>query len=97
MSSGDTFGESVPDRQTLVFRYPVLFLSSAFGHKFYNINLLLMLFVQELNSEPVIPEGFPEWKETMDSWGYKMISAIEVSHLSTFSVVILSFFCACLY
>ncbi|CAM8961094.1 unnamed protein product [Rhodiola kirilowii] len=33
---------------------------------------------QELNSEPVIPEGFPEWKETMDSWGYKMISAIEI-------------------
>ncbi|TYJ20991.1 hypothetical protein E1A91_A08G034600v1 [Gossypium mustelinum] len=32
---------------------------------------------QELNSEPVIPEGFPEWKETMDSWGYKMILAIE--------------------
>ncbi|XP_020526467.1 uncharacterized protein LOC18439887 isoform X2 [Amborella trichopoda] len=33
---------------------------------------------QELNSEPVIPEGFPEWKDTMDSWGSKMISAIEV-------------------
>ncbi|KAK4364383.1 hypothetical protein RND71_015741 [Anisodus tanguticus] len=32
---------------------------------------------KELNSEPVIPEGFPEWKCTMDSWGYKMISAIE--------------------
>ncbi|KAH7544767.1 hypothetical protein FEM48_Zijuj01G0021200 [Ziziphus jujuba var. spinosa] len=32
---------------------------------------------KELNSEPVIPAGFPEWKETMDSWGYKMISAIE--------------------
>ncbi|PIA48531.1 hypothetical protein AQUCO_01400844v1 [Aquilegia coerulea] len=32
---------------------------------------------QELNSEPVVPEGFPEWKETMDSWGYKMVSAIE--------------------
>ncbi|XP_043693593.1 uncharacterized protein LOC122644058 [Telopea speciosissima] len=32
---------------------------------------------KELNSEPVIPEGFLEWKETMDSWGYKMISAIE--------------------
>ncbi|XP_057991113.1 uncharacterized protein LOC110660319 isoform X2 [Hevea brasiliensis] len=32
---------------------------------------------KELNSEPVIPEGFPEWKETMDSWGHKMISAIE--------------------
>ncbi|KAG2668630.1 hypothetical protein I3760_14G000800 [Carya illinoinensis] len=33
---------------------------------------------QELNSEPVIPEGFPQWKDTMDAWGYKMISAIEV-------------------
>lgn len=32
---------------------------------------------KELNSEPVIPEGFPEWKDTMDSWGHKMISAIE--------------------
>ncbi|KAH8520024.1 hypothetical protein H0E87_001473 [Populus deltoides] len=32
---------------------------------------------KELNSEPVIPEGFPEWKDTMDSWGCKMISAIE--------------------
>ncbi|GMH18999.1 hypothetical protein Nepgr_020840 [Nepenthes gracilis] len=33
---------------------------------------------KELNSEPVIPEGFAEWKVTMDSWGHKMISAIEV-------------------
>lgn len=32
---------------------------------------------KELNAEPVIPEGFPEWKDTMDSWGYKMISAVE--------------------
>ncbi|KAF5738365.1 hypothetical protein HS088_TW13G01263 [Tripterygium wilfordii] len=32
---------------------------------------------KELNSAPVIPEGFPEWKDTMDSWGHKMISAIE--------------------
>lgn len=32
---------------------------------------------QELNSEPVIPPGFPQWQQTMDSWGYKMISAIE--------------------
>ncbi|TYK10664.1 uncharacterized protein E5676_scaffold25G00260 [Cucumis melo var. makuwa] len=32
---------------------------------------------KELNAEPVIPEGFPEWKDTMDSWGVKMISAIE--------------------
>lgn len=37
--------------------------------------------MQELNAEPVIPEGFPEWKETMDSWGYKMTAAIEVSHI----------------
>lgn len=36
--------------------------------------------MQELNSEPVIPEGFPEWKETMDLWGSKMIAAIEVLH-----------------
>ena len=36
--------------------------------------------MQELNSEPVIPEGFPDWKDTMDSWGYKMIAAIEVIH-----------------
>lgn len=33
---------------------------------------------KELNAEPVIPDGFTEWKETMDSWGSKMISAIEV-------------------
>ncbi|KAJ4850624.1 hypothetical protein Tsubulata_022194 [Turnera subulata] len=32
---------------------------------------------KELNSEPVIPEGFPEWKDTMDSWGCKMIAAIQ--------------------
>ncbi|XP_047319451.1 uncharacterized protein LOC124922786 [Impatiens glandulifera] len=32
---------------------------------------------QELNAEPVIPEGFPEWEETMNSWGHKMISSIE--------------------
>ncbi|KAK1555876.1 hypothetical protein Q3G72_032649 [Acer saccharum] len=34
--------------------------------------------VQELNAEPVIPEGFPQWKETMDSVAYKWLSAIEV-------------------
>ncbi|KAK8936219.1 hypothetical protein KSP39_PZI014034 [Platanthera zijinensis] len=33
---------------------------------------------KELNAEPVIPEGFLDWKETMDSWGSKMISTIEV-------------------
>ncbi|GER51786.1 2-oxoglutarate (2OG) and Fe(II)-dependent oxygenase superfamily protein [Striga asiatica] len=32
---------------------------------------------KEQNSEPVIPEGFPEWKDTMDLWGYKMISAVK--------------------
>ncbi|CAN4125136.1 unnamed protein product [Withania somnifera] len=36
---------------------------------------------KELNSEPVIPEGFPEWECSMDSWGCKMISAIEGPHL----------------
>lgn len=43
-----------------------------------------MYFVQELNAEPVIPEGFPEWKDTMDSWGVKMISAIEASNWMSF-------------
>ncbi|KAH9302176.1 hypothetical protein KI387_013759, partial [Taxus chinensis] len=33
---------------------------------------------QELNSEPVVPEGFLEWVDTMNKWGYKMISAVEV-------------------
>ncbi|KAL6569810.1 hypothetical protein OROMI_014324 [Orobanche minor] len=32
---------------------------------------------KEQNSEPVIPEGFPVWKDAMDSWGSKMVSAIE--------------------
>ncbi|XP_050386093.1 uncharacterized protein LOC126802494 [Argentina anserina] len=32
---------------------------------------------QELNADPVVPEGFPEWRETMDSWGCKMISALQ--------------------
>ncbi|XP_024983893.1 uncharacterized protein LOC112519829 [Cynara cardunculus var. scolymus] len=32
---------------------------------------------QELNSAPVLPEGFPEWKKIMDSWGFKMISTVE--------------------
>ncbi|KAL2652342.1 hypothetical protein R1flu_020470 [Riccia fluitans] len=33
---------------------------------------------QELSSDPVIPEGFPEWQDTLNSWGRKMISAVEV-------------------
>ncbi|GJX09645.1 flavanone 3-hydroxylase [Tanacetum coccineum] len=32
---------------------------------------------KDLNSEHIIPEGFPEWEETMDSWGYKLMSAVE--------------------
>lgn len=36
------------------------------------------LCYQELNSEPVVPEGFPEWVELMNGWGHKMISAVEV-------------------
>lgn len=34
--------------------------------------------LQELNAAPVIPDGFSEWKDTMDFWGHKMISAVEV-------------------
>ncbi|BBM98419.1 hypothetical protein MPTK1_1g13360 [Marchantia polymorpha subsp. ruderalis] len=33
---------------------------------------------QELSSDPVIPEGFPEWRDTLNDWGRKMISAVEV-------------------
>jgi isopenicillin N synthase-like dioxygenase len=47
---------------------------------------------KELNSEPVIPDGLPEWKETMDSWGSKMISAIEVDH----ALHLISVFCCCI-
>jgi hypothetical protein len=36
------------------------------------------LCYQELNSEPVVPEGFPEWVELMNGWGHKMISAVEI-------------------
>lgn len=31
-----------------------------------------------LNMDPVIPPEIPEWKETMDMWGNKMLSAVEV-------------------
>eukprot|EP00252_Welwitschia_mirabilis_P024253 TRINITY_DN7130_c0_g1_i3.p1 TRINITY_DN7130_c0_g1~~TRINITY_DN7130_c0_g1_i3.p1 ORF type:complete len:391 (+),score=62.12 TRINITY_DN7130_c0_g1_i3:157-1173(+) len=33
---------------------------------------------KELNADPVIPEGFTEWEDTMNGWGSKMISAVEV-------------------
>ncbi|KAK9669806.1 hypothetical protein RND81_13G155500 [Saponaria officinalis] len=32
----------------------------------------------ELNAEPVVPLGFDQWTETMDSWGSKMIEATKV-------------------
>lgn len=31
----------------------------------------------QMNSDPVIPPEFPEWKDTMDMWGGKMISAVQ--------------------
>ena len=31
----------------------------------------------ELNAPPVVPAAFPEWAETMDGWGFKMLAAIE--------------------
>ncbi|EIE25459.1 Clavaminate synthase-like protein [Coccomyxa subellipsoidea C-169] len=30
----------------------------------------------ELNAEPVIPQGFPEWREVMDDWGTKMLATV---------------------
>mmetsp|Transcript_65761 Transcript_65761/g.208142 ORF Transcript_65761/g.208142 Transcript_65761/m.208142 type:complete len:297 (+) Transcript_65761:421-1311(+) len=32
----------------------------------------------ELNSEPVVPQGFPEWSQVMDGWGRKMMDAVQV-------------------
>eukprot|EP00897_Mesotaenium_endlicherianum_P007660 jgi/Mesen1/6922/ME000358S06248 len=32
---------------------------------------------KELNAEPVVPAGFPEWADVMDGWGHKMIAAVE--------------------
>lgn len=31
----------------------------------------------ELNAEPVAPSGFPEWTETLNGWGSKMLATIE--------------------
>ena len=31
---------------------------------------------KELNAEPVIPAGFPEWEEIMTSWGTKMLTTV---------------------
>jgi hypothetical protein len=45
--------------------------------------MIVALVLQELNAESVIPEGFPEWAETMNSWGSKLIAAVEVGFLST--------------
>lgn len=42
----------------------------------------VFVFFKEINAEPVIPEGFPEWKEIMDSWGEKMLSAVKVNDCS---------------
>ncbi|CAM6093725.1 unnamed protein product [Calypogeia fissa] len=33
---------------------------------------------KELNADAVVPEGFPEWTDTMNGWGRKMLSAVEV-------------------
>jgi isopenicillin N synthase-like dioxygenase len=30
----------------------------------------------QMNADPVIPPEFPEWKDTMDMWGGKMINAV---------------------
>eukprot|EP00898_Chlorokybus_atmophyticus_P006771 jgi/Chlat1/7095/Chrsp57S09122 len=32
---------------------------------------------KELNADPVVPAGFPEWSSIMDGWGNKMIAAVE--------------------
>jgi hypothetical protein len=44
----------------------------------------ILLHCQELNSDPVVPEGFPEWADTMDGWGSTMISTVEVVQIDVF-------------
>ncbi len=29
-----------------------------------------------MNAEPVIPDGFPEWPDVMNTWGDKMLATI---------------------
>lgn len=31
----------------------------------------------QLNAEPVIPEAFPEWTEVMNTWGSKLLNAVQ--------------------
>lgn len=31
---------------------------------------------EDLNAQPVVPAAFPQWKETMDTWGKKMLDAV---------------------
>lgn len=31
---------------------------------------------KELNADPVIPAGFPEWEDVMNTWGNKMLAAV---------------------
>ncbi|GBF95212.1 2-oxoglutarate (2OG) and Fe(II)-dependent oxygenase superfamily [Raphidocelis subcapitata] len=33
---------------------------------------------KELNAEPVVPQGFPQWAAVMDSWGGKMLGAVQL-------------------
>ncbi|XP_037034542.1 uncharacterized protein LOC119073265 [Bradysia coprophila] len=33
---------------------------------------------KELNAEPVIPAGFPEWPDVMNTWGDKMLATLHV-------------------
>eukprot|EP01138_Halocafeteria_seosinensis_P007687 gb/GECG01007855.1/.p1 GENE.gb/GECG01007855.1/~~gb/GECG01007855.1/.p1 ORF type:complete len:318 (+),score=36.97 gb/GECG01007855.1/:1-954(+) len=37
----------------------------------------------DLNAEAVVPEGFPEWKEVMDTWGNKLLQCVrDVSEMA---------------
>ena len=33
---------------------------------------------EELNAPPVIPEGFPQWTDVLNTWGSKMIATLNV-------------------
>ena len=37
----------------------------------------------DLNAEAVVPDGFPEWKDVMDTWGNKLLQCVrDVSEMA---------------
>ena len=79
-SGSSSFKHPISGLTFFLFKFLFFIIFIFLYNMIWFVLLIVISLVQELNSEPVIPEGFPDWKDTMDSWGYKMIAAIEVIH-----------------